>query len=132
MVLLLLQKRMIFFKNEFFLHILGYDSWLLFGDFNFIRKISETTGSSYQYAINNKFNQFIYNENLMELQLIDRQFTWAKSCTFPTTALLDRFLCSISWNNHFNTTIVKSIPGISSNHNPIILCSNVPHLPKVK
>jgi hypothetical protein len=77
--------------------------------------------------VSSKFNNFIQDENLIDLDLSDRNFTWAKSHTSPIMAKLDKFLCSLSWNNHFNNSLVKSLSRFSSDHNPIILCSSILH-----
>jgi hypothetical protein len=63
----------------------------LCGDFNFIRKRLETSGTTYDYKVNNKFNSFINHTHLLELKLSDRYFTWAKSSISLVKALLDRF-----------------------------------------
>jgi hypothetical protein len=41
------QKKKEFLQELTFTHQLGYDSWFLCGDFNFIRKRTETSGSTY-------------------------------------------------------------------------------------
>jgi hypothetical protein len=79
--------------------------------------------TTYQFKVSNKFNSFINDAQLLELNLRDRFFTWAKSSTSLVKALLDRFLCSISWNYHFANTIVTFLHCFASDHNPLILCT---------
>jgi hypothetical protein len=43
-------------------------------------------------------------------------------------AKLDRYLCTLSWNNYFNNNIVISLPRFLSDHTPIILGSSILHL----
>ena len=57
----------------------------------------------------------------MEPSLSDRKFTWARSLNSTSQALLDRVLCSISWNSHFNSARLTSLPRTYSDHSPIIL-----------
>jgi hypothetical protein len=107
---------------------LGFNSWLLCGDFNFVRKRKETTCTFYTYKVSARFNQFISDEQLFELFLSDRQFTWSKLVTSNNMALLDRFFCSLDWNNHFNTTVVKSLLRFLLDHNTIVLSCNMSNL----
>jgi hypothetical protein len=117
------QKKKEFLQELTFTHQLGCDFWFLCGDFNFIRKQTKTPGSTYQYKVRNKFNSFINDSQLLELYLSDRCFTWAKSSISTVKALLDRFFCSLQWNEHFTDSVVTSLPRFSSDHNPLILCT---------
>ena len=68
---------------------LGIDAFLILGDFNMIRRRSERSGNSYNHVISNRFNSFIRNNDLMELSLSDKKFTWARSLNSTSQALLD-------------------------------------------
>jgi hypothetical protein len=57
------------------------------------------------------------------------KYTWAKSASSDTLALLDRFFCSINWQQHYSYSIVSSLARISSDHNPIILHTSVVNTP---
>jgi hypothetical protein len=67
------------------------------------------------------FNSLLNNLQLIELSLSDRKFTWTKSISSDSFALLDRFFCSTSWNLIFSNSIVTSLPRLQSDHNPIVL-----------
>lgn len=60
---------------------------------------SEKSGFSFGHVINSRFNSFIGDNELMELSLFDRKFTWARSLNSTSQALLDRCFCSDSWNS---------------------------------
>ena len=100
---------------------MGISAWLIMGDFNMIRRQSERTGLTFNHIISSRFNSFIRNNQLMELSLPDRKFIWARSLNSSSQALLDRVLCSTTWNAHFNLSKLSSLPRTYSDHNPIIL-----------
>lgn len=104
--------------------ILGPDAVLICGDFNLIRNRSEKVGKSYNYVLSNRFNKCISDLELMELGLNDRRFTWSRSVLSKSQALLDRFLCSTSWHDHFRNSGAYSLPRVQSYHNPIIVNTN--------
>lgn len=103
---------------------LGPPVWLVFGDFNIIRKRSERQGPSYNFILSNRFNTIISNLNLIEAPLTDRKFSWSRSLASTSKALLDRFFSAPEWNAQFPHSIVTSLPKIYSDHNPIILQTN--------
>jgi hypothetical protein len=57
----------------------------------------------------------------MKLTLTDRKYIWAKLVHQNNFALLDRFFCSLTWNNYFTITCVTSIPRLLPDHNPLIM-----------
>ena len=67
--------------------LLGIDAFLILGDFNMIRRRSERTGNSYNHVISSRFNSFIRTNDLMELSLSDKKFTWARSLNSSSQAL---------------------------------------------
>ena len=71
--------------------------------------------------ISSKFNRLISYLHLLELSLSDRKFTWARSNTSTSLALLDRFLCSIKWDRHFSSSNLSSFPRVYSDHSPLSL-----------
>lgn len=93
-------NRTAFFTEINSIYSLGHTAWLIGGDFNLIRARSEKTGASFNYVLSNRFNDVISNLTLIELPLSNRKFTWARSITSPSKALLDRFLCTSDWLDH--------------------------------
>lgn len=71
--------------------------------------------------MSNRFNNLIADLTLIELPLHNRKYTWARSSTSSSKALLDRFLCTSSWLNHYSSSLVHSLPRVHSDHNPLIL-----------
>jgi hypothetical protein len=96
------------------------DAWLICGDFNSIRFRNERSGSIFSHKISKKFNAFLDNYSLIEFVLAGRVYTWSNDRSY---ALLDRFFCSLSWDNIYPHCMVKDLSRYGSDHYPIILCS---------
>jgi hypothetical protein len=90
-----------------------------------IRKKSDKQGKSFNFLFSARFNKVLNDLHLIEMPLADKRFTWAKSISSDNLALLDRFFCSIHWQQHYSCGIVSSLARISSDHNPIILHTSV-------
>jgi hypothetical protein len=84
-----------------------FDAWLICGDFNFIRFRTKRTGSTFSHRISKKFNVFLDDYSLIEFALAGRAYTWSNGRFY---ALLDRYLCSLSWDNTYPHCIVKYLP----------------------
>lgn len=101
--------------------LLGPLAWLACGDFNLIRSRNERQGPSFNISLSNRFNNLISDLHLIELPLHNRKFTWARSASSTSKALLDRFFCTHSWLQHYPTSLVTSLPRTFSDHNPLLL-----------
>lgn len=77
--------------------------WILSGDFNVIRNITEKSGTNLNLKINRMFNHFINMHNLVEHKLTTRKFTWANGQNF---ALIDRFFTSLDWDQRYPDSVV--------------------------
>lgn len=112
-------------RNDFLnkirsLALLGPSAWLICGDFNLIRSRFEKQGPTYNFVLSNRFNSLIASLDLVELPLLDRKFTWSRSPSSPSKALLDKILCSSDWITLYPAAIVHSLPRCYSDHNPLI------------
>lgn len=85
------------------------------------RQRSEWMGNGYNHVISFKFNRLISDLHLLELSLNDRKYTWTRSKTLTSLALLDRFLCSVEWDKHFSSSNLSSFTRIYSDHSPPLL-----------
>lgn len=92
--------------------------WLVSGDFNAIRTKSKKSGTNFIARVSNKFNTFVNGHNLLEYKLLGRRFTWSIGIDY---ALLDRFLCSIDWDDCNFSCILKDLSHYNSDHFPLIL-----------
>jgi hypothetical protein len=123
---LLIKK--IFFEEIKFLSQLGYSAWLIGGDFNLLWKISEEQGKSFNYIVSKCYNTIIHDLQMVELTLSDRKYTWSRSVSSHTFTLLDRFLCTVSWQQHYLYSFITSLSRVSSDHNPLVLHSSSFHV----
>jgi hypothetical protein len=109
-------------KNNFWLELQPirnqYDlAWLIGGDFNVVRFRTERKGLFFNHSISRKFNSFISHNQLIDLKPTDRSYTWTNKRIRPSFALLNRFLCSITWENKFPDSTSKSLPRYQFDHN---------------
>lgn len=94
---------------------------LIGGDFNILRKSSEKNNDNFNPRWSFLFNAVIDGLNLMELELLNRQFTWANSRVNPTYEKLDRILVSTEWELHFPKASVVAHSRDISDHTPLLL-----------
>lgn len=65
------------------------------------------------------FNEFIADANLSDLPLSNGLYTWSNMRESPYHSLIDRFLCSEAFLNHFPNALVKRLDRELSDHYPI-------------
>jgi hypothetical protein len=89
-----------------------------------VRYRIERKGFRFYHSISRKINYFIIQNQLIDLKLSYRYFTWYNMRISPFFALLDRFLRSITWESEFPLYSSKSLARYQSDHNVPILNSN--------
>lgn len=62
---------------------------------------------------------------LKEVDLHGRRFTWSNKRTNPTLVWLDRFFCTIFWDDLFPNCILQAASSSMSDHCPIVLTTNL-------
>ncbi len=62
------------------------------------------------------FLDFISELELIDLPLVDGQFTWSNNQDSPSKSRLDRFLVSTDWEDQFSHMAQKALPYFMSNH----------------
>ncbi|XP_074318666.1 uncharacterized protein LOC141655485 [Silene latifolia] len=101
--------------------------WLLAGDFNETRSLSERHGGDDNMARRcNNFNNWIENCDLIELAFTGAAHTWVRGNSVEThqSARLDRALCNSEWSIIFKDAMVRHLPAIQSDHCPLLISSN--------
>jgi hypothetical protein len=96
-------------------------SYYLWGDFNLIRHAGEKNTPGGMNKWNTIFNIIIENNNLMDINLSNRKYTWCNDHVVPTYAKLDRFLVFVNWMDKYPLSNVMALPREMSNHTPLIL-----------
>ncbi|KAI9072961.1 hypothetical protein K1719_045090 [Acacia pycnantha] len=101
------------------------DPWLIAGDFNEIKSPLEQKGGG---RINEtrcrKFNDWIQNCNLLDIEAGGPFFTWKWPKWEGLERVykrLDRCLCNAQWQERFNKADVRVLPRIGSDHHPIVI-----------
>jgi hypothetical protein len=67
------------------------------------------------------FNAIIEQNDLMELNLTGRAYTWSNDHMNPTFEKLDRFLVSPEWEEQYPLSIVTAMDRGLSDHAPVLL-----------
>jgi len=97
-----------------------HGNWVIFGDFNGVRRSDERLNSTFCPRIAYDFNKFISEAGLIDLNMAGRRFTFF--CEFGCKlSKLDRFLVNSSFLAAFPTSLVVALPRDLSDHSPIIL-----------
>lgn len=102
--------------------------WFVMGDFNLTRDPADRNNANFNSNLAEQFNNAIYNLQLMELPLMDRQFTWSNKRAIPTLARLDRAFFNLAINDLFLGAQLTSGLHPTSDHTPILasIQTNIP------
>jgi exonuclease III len=91
------------------------------GDFNLMRSPRDKSNGNFNAAEATSFNYFINNLGLLEIPLLDRQFTWSNQQNPPILARLDRFLINPEWSLALPDSTLTSLARPTSDHVPLHL-----------
>lgn len=94
---------------------------LLGGDFNLVRRIDEKSSGNVDIHLMDAFNNVINCTTLRELNRFGSRYTRSNKQNPPILCVLDRVLCSTSWEDSFNSASVFTALGLGSDHNPLVL-----------
>ncbi|XP_021986273.1 uncharacterized protein LOC110882597 [Helianthus annuus] len=94
--------------------------WVLVGDFNAVRSQEERRNSKFKPACSENFNNFIFNNGLLEYLMQGRKFTCIRD-NGKNLSKLDRFLVCPEFFNKWPSVCVRVLPPRHSDHCPIIL-----------
>ncbi|KAL2251900.1 UNVERIFIED_CONTAM: hypothetical protein Sindi_2312300 [Sesamum indicum] len=98
--------------------------WLIGGDFNAVRDLSEVCGASGDIRMAmEEFNCCIQNAGLLPLPMQGEWYTWHNCSTNPRNLWkrLDRILINDRWMARFPTSSYTSLTPRTSDHSPLIL-----------
>ena len=103
------------------LDIPNTQDWLLLGDFNYIRapdNCNKPGGSTHDMFT---FNDIIRQQNLIELPVKGRTYTWSNMQLNPLQEQLDWLFTSLHWTNVYPKTLVKPLGKPVSDHIPSVV-----------
>ena len=99
--------------------------WCIGGDFNVVRFPSEKLRAGRNTRAMQDFSDFIFELGLVDLPLLEGQFTWSNNQDPPSKSRIDRFLMTTDWEEQFSKLTQKALPRCMSDHCPIMLeCGN--------
>ena len=102
------------------------DPVIIGGDFNIIRFPSEKKNKPMTVGRHsNNFNAIISAYELIDIRLTNGKFTWSNNQSNPILEKLDRILVSKDWEDLFPRVTTYRLPREVSDHNPIILCTDL-------
>ncbi|XP_022041079.1 uncharacterized protein LOC118492169 [Helianthus annuus] len=95
-------------------------AWVLAGDFNSVSSAEERRHSKFKPVCANQFNEFIFNNGLLEYPMQGRRFTCVRD-NGKKLSKLDRFLVCSEFFNKWPNACVRVIQCYKSDHSPILL-----------
>lgn len=72
-----------------------------------------------------RFSNFIVDNELIDLPLVGRKFTWTNNQAMAAMSRIDRFLFSKEWEVHFSGVSRVATPRFILDRCPIKSCPNV-------
>ncbi|KAH9734521.1 putative ribonuclease H protein [Citrus sinensis] len=92
--------------------------WMIGGDFNAIRRVSEKKGGSARISgVCDLFNGWFHRNHLMELVFKGPKYTWSRG---NLSKRLDRVICNEEWMMMNDEAEVFHLPKLNSNNRPVM------------
>ena len=95
--------------------------WLLVGDFNFYRSISNRNRDGANISDIETFNEVISYQGLVELPIKGRALTWSNMQDDPLLVQLDWFSTSLASTLKIPNTVVNLLARPTSDHVPYVV-----------
>uniref|UniRef100_A0A452Y556 Endonuclease/exonuclease/phosphatase domain-containing protein n=2 Tax=Aegilops tauschii subsp. strangulata TaxID=200361 RepID=A0A452Y556_AEGTS len=99
------------------------EAWLINNDFNIIYEARDKSNSNINRMIMGKFRAAIDAAGLREIKCKNRRFTWSNERRNPTLVSIDKFFCTIAWENLFPTHLLHAASTSCSDHCPLLLAA---------
>jgi hypothetical protein len=104
--------------------------WLLLGDFNMILYAEEKNNDRLDRFIMSRFRHFVLEQEVKDLYLHGRRFTWSNEREVPTLTRIDRAMVSVDWDLMHPDAILQALSSSVSDHAPIHLSLSAAFRPK--
>jgi exonuclease III len=98
---------------------------VLGGDFNILRSSDEKNKAFQANRFIDMFNWIINSYELREILLNGGKYTWSNNQADPRLERLDRLLMNSKWEELHPLTNLRKIPRFMSDHNPMLLCTEL-------
>lgn len=93
----------------------GVGGWVV----NLIRKAEDKNSNCVNFSLMEKFNEFIANNKLLEINRKGSRFTWTNKQKCPIMVNLDRVLVSTDYESNYPLCSVFTLPRVGSDHSPM-------------
>ncbi|XP_066358080.1 uncharacterized protein [Miscanthus floridulus] len=84
-------------------------------------KAADKNNANLDRAMMGRFRRFLDDNDLKEIPLLGRKYTWSNERRSPTLVRLDRAFCCGDWENIFPDAVLQSTAAGVSDHCPLIL-----------
>lgn len=95
--------------------------WILLGDFNLARWLSDRPGDFRGMSLMQLFNDLIRELEIVDIPLSNRAFTWSSKRPQPSFSRIDRVFLSPDWHIHFPVVTLQALEVVVSDHCPMLL-----------
>ena len=86
--------------------------WLIGGDFNMIASAEDKNNGNLHRAAMRRFRNFIADEELQDIYLHGRRYTWSNEREAPTLERIDRVLCTAGWATDHPRCMLRCLSGL--------------------
>lgn len=99
--------------------------WILGGDFNLVRWLTDRSGMRSCFNLMAQFNDAIRDLELIDVPLSNRRYTWSSKRPVPTHSKLDRLFITPEISLHFPKISLQALEVLVSDHVPLLMnCSS--------
>jgi hypothetical protein len=106
--------------------------WDVTGDFNLILEVADKNNSNLHRRMMGRFRRFLNDLELKEQDLIGRRYTWSNERQAPTMEKLDRWFCTVDWDEGHPDCLLQELSSSLSNHCAIMMSTNVSYQRKAR
>ncbi|XP_073363088.1 uncharacterized protein [Aegilops tauschii subsp. strangulata] len=97
------------------------DQWLIGGDFNMIATAEDKNNGNLHRASMHRFRHITADEELRDLYLHGRRYTWSNEREAPTLERIDRMLCTAGWASDHPSYMLRRLSSTASDHAPLFI-----------
>lgn len=110
-----------FVKELAFLSNMAAHPWILAGDFNLVRWMTDRSSCNTAFTLMDMFNRFIAQAGIVDIPLRNRTYTWSSRRPQPSFSKLDRIFLSQQWTIAYPVIHLEALENIVSDHTPLVL-----------
>lgn len=103
------------------LSLLVQHPWILLGDFNLTRWLSDRPGVLRGLSLMTLFNDLIRYLEMEDVQLENRAYTWSSKRPQPNFSRIDRVFLTQGWSLRFPMISLRALEMVVSDHCPLVL-----------